>query len=259
MSLERIDRRAYNELRKVSIERNYTIYAEGSVLISCGNTRVICTASVEEKVPSFLKGTGQGWITSEYSMLPRSTGVRTQRSTSKGTINGRSSEIQRLIGRSLRASTDLFSIGERTIWLDCDVIQADGGTRTASITGAFVALVDSLRTLRQRGDLDTIPVKAFVAAISAGKIDGELLLDLCYEEDSRAEVDFNFIMTESGRFIEIQGTGETDTFDRTELHGMLDLAEGGIKELVTLQKNALALSKEEEKVIEEFQNSICQS
>ncbi len=257
MKFERIDRRAYDELRKVSIERNYTLYAEGSVLISCGNTRVICTASVEDKVPSFLKGTGQGWITAEYSMLPRSTGVRTPRSTSRGTINGRSSEIQRLIGRSLRASVDLFALGERTIWLDCDVIQADGGTRTASITGAFVALVDALRTLWERGDIHTLPVKTFVAAVSSGKIEGEVLLDLCYEEDSRADVDFNVIMTESGRFIEIQGTGEGDTFNRDELTGMLNLAEDGIKQLVSIQKEVLALSEVEIKAIEEFQNPVC--
>lgn len=257
MNLERSDQRTWNELRKVAMERNYTIYAEGSVLISCGNTRVICTASVEDKVPSFLKGTGQGWITAEYSMLPRSTGVRTPRSTSRGTINGRSSEIQRLIGRSLRASTDLSALGERTIWLDCDVIQADGGTRTASITGAFVALADALRTLWKNGDIRDIPLKTFVAAVSAGKVDGELLLDLCYEEDSRAEVDLNVIMTGTGDFIEIQGTGEGSTFSRNELTDMLDLAGSGIMELISRQKKVLDLSSEEEENIERFQDSFC--
>jgi len=257
MDFERSDRRSLSDLRDVTIERNYTIYAEGSVLICCGNTRVICTASVEDKVPSFLKGSGQGWITAEYSMLPRSTGTRTPRSTSRGSVNGRSSEIQRLIGRSLRASTDLKRLGEKTIWLDCDVIQADGGTRTASITGAFVALADSLRALWKRGDLVDIPLRHYVAAVSAGKIAGSLLLDLCYGEDSKADVDLNVVMTGTGEFIEIQGTGEGSTFSGNELSAMLSLAGNGIRELIGMQKEVLAFSEEETKALGEFKNSIC--
>lgn len=257
MPFERSDNRSLSDLRDVTIERDYTIYAEGSVLICCGNTKVICTASVEEKVPPFLKGTGRGWVTAEYSMLPRSTGTRTPRTTSRGSLSGRSSEIQRLIGRSLRASVDLVKIGEKTIWLDCDVIQADGGTRTASVTGAFVALADSLRKLWERGDIGNIPLKHCVAAVSAGKIDGNLLLDLCYEEDSRADVDLNVIMTGTGDFIEIQGTGEGSTFSASELSAMLSLAGKGITKLVGLQKEILAFSEEERKAIGEFQNNFC--
>lgn len=249
MSGNRIDGRYDPEIRSINIERNYTIYAEGSVLIECGQTKVICTASVEEKVPPFLRGTGQGWVTAEYAMLPRSTETRMNRSTSKGSINGRCSEIQRLIGRSLRAAVDLNDLGERTIRIDCDVIQADGGTRTASITGAFVALFDALRKLWKDGKLTTIPVKAFVGAVSAGKIDGKIMLDLSYYEDSRADVDLNLVMNEYGHFIEIQGTGEGDTFSRNELDNMLDIALDGIRQLIQKQKDSLNLTQEEINVL----------
>jgi len=238
--MSRIDGRGHEELRPVTIERNYLKYAEGSCLITVGNTKVICTASIEDKVPPFLKGTNQGWITAEYSMLPRATQVRTAREVSKGRPSGRTQEIQRLIGRALRSVVDLTLIGERTIYLDCDVIQADGGTRTASITGCFVALLDALRHLVDQNIIEELPVNDYVAATSVGKVNGELLLDLCYEEDSQAEVDMNVVMTAQGKIIEIQGTAEKEPFSRDELHTMLDLAEKGINQLVSLQRKVLA-------------------
>ncbi|HHU32161.1 MAG: ribonuclease PH [Zhaonellaceae bacterium] len=239
--MSRIDGRGHEEMRPVEIERNYLKYPEGSCLITVGNTKVICTASVEEKVPLFLKGTNQGWITAEYAMLPRATQVRTPREVTKGKPSGRTQEIQRLIGRSLRSVVELSQIGERTIHLDCDVIQADGGTRTASITGCFVALIDALRHLIEQKVIQELPVLDYVAATSIGKVNGELLLDLCYEEDSQAEVDMNVVMTAQGKIIEIQGTAEKEPFTREELDAMLSLAEKGISNLVALQRKVLGL------------------
>ncbi|AOC55909.1 MULTISPECIES: ribonuclease PH [Bacillus] len=233
----RLDERQYDELRKVEIEAGYIKHPEGSVLISSGNTKVICNASIEDRVPPFLRGEGKGWITAEYSMLPRATAQRTMRESSKGKVTGRTMEIQRLIGRALRAVVDLEKLGERTIWIDCDVIQADGGTRTASITGAFVAMTLAIQKLRAEGVIKENPITDYLAAISVG-IDSQqgLLLDLNYEEDSSAEVDMNVIMTGAGRFVELQGTGEEATFSREQLNGLLDLAEKGIKELIEKQK-----------------------
>nr|WP_269621977.1 ribonuclease PH [Pyramidobacter piscolens] len=240
MTRERAD-----ALRPVTMERNWNVYAEGSCVISCGRTRVLCTATVEDKVPPFLRGQGKGWVTAEYSLLPRSTMTRVPRDSTKGRINGRSQEIQRLIGRSLRAAVDLDALGERCVTLDCDVIQADGGTRTASITGAYVALVDALRWLRGQGAFEKLPLKSPVAAVSVGKVRGQLLLDLCYEEDSTAEVDFNVVMNGQGDFIEVQGTGEGGVFSREEMAGMLDLASAGIHELMALQRHVLRWADEE--------------
>jgi ribonuclease PH len=220
------------------------LYAEGSSLIEWGNTKVLCTASVEEKVPPFLKGSGRGWVTAEYAMLPRSTITRTPRDSVRG-IGGRSHEIQRLIGRSMRSVIDLSVLGERTIWLDCDVLQADGGTRTASITGAFVAVFDALRGLKEREVIRQLPVHGFVAAASSGRVDGMILLDLDYLEDSRAEVDFNVVMTHKGEFVEVQGTGESGPFDRKSFLEMLALAESGIRSLIDLQRDCLNLTEEE--------------
>ena len=228
-----------NSLRPVTMKRNCIMHAEGSCLISCGNTKVLCTASVEDKVPPFLRGSGKGWVTAEYALLPRSTAVRVPRDAVKGRINGRSQEIQRLIGRSLRAAVDLEALGERCITLDCDVLQADGGTRTASITGAYVALVDALRWLRGTGAFEKLPLRSQVAAVSVGKVDGRLLLDLCYDEDSSAEVDFNVVMNGHGDFVEVQGTGEGGVFSRAEMNGMLDLAASGIVELMKAQRTTL--------------------
>jgi len=212
------------------------IHAEGSVLVEAGRTRVVCTASVEDRIPQFLRGTGKGWVTAEYGMLPRATSTRTTREATAGKVGGRTQEIQRLIGRSLRSVVKLEELGERTIWLDCDVLQADGGTRTASISGAFVALVLALDRLKQAGTIKTMPVSDFVAATSVGIIAGTPMLDLAYEEDSRAEVDMNVVQTGSGRFIEVQGTAETTPFDRDELDGLIDLAGAGITALVGLQR-----------------------
>ncbi|MDI6907679.1 MAG: ribonuclease PH [Thermoanaerobacterales bacterium] len=237
--MTRIDGREPGELRPVKMVRHYNKYAEGSVLIEMGDTRVICTASVDDKVPPFLKGTGKGWVTAEYGMLPRATEVRTLREAAKGRQGGRTLEIQRLIGRSLRAVVDLEALGERTIHLDCDVIQADGGTRTASITGAFVALTDACQKLVQAGVRPALPIKDFVAAVSVGMVDGEACLDLCYAEDSAATVDMNVVMTGGGRFVEVQGTGEEATFDRAEMDRLLELAKKGIAELVRYQKDVL--------------------
>ena len=233
--------RAVDALRNIRITRDYTKHAEGSVLIECGDTKVICTASIEERVPGFLKGKGQGWMTAEYGMLPRSTHSRMDREAAKGKQSGRTQEIQRLIGRSLRAAFDLEAFGERTLQLDCDVIQADGGTRTASITGAMVAAYDAFSKLKARGMIEAIPVKHFVAAISVGVYQGVPVLDLDYLEDSDCDTDMNVIMTDAGAFVEVQGTAEGAAFDRAAMNRLLDLAEGGIKDLVKLQKQALGL------------------
>lgn len=237
----RFDGRKVDALRPVKITRNYTKYAEGSVLIEMGETKVICNASIEEKVPPFLKGTGEGWITAEYNMLPRSTASRKPRDIAKLKIDGRTMEIQRLIGRALRSVVDLKVIGERTIWIDCDVIQADGGTRTASITGAFVALVDAVNKIHKRQPFNVYPIRNFVAAVSVGIVDGVKLLDLCYEEDSKAKVDMNIVMTDTLEFVEIQGTGEENPFSRSELNELLQLGEKGAKSLVQAQKDALKM------------------
>ncbi|HEY9723636.1 MAG TPA: ribonuclease PH [Oscillatoriaceae cyanobacterium] len=238
--MERLDQRAPDQLRPTTIQRGFTRYAEGSVLITAGETRVLVTASVEDKVPPFLRNTGQGWLTAEYSLLPRSTHTRTQREASQGRVGGRTHEIQRLIGRSLRACVDLSQIGERTILVDCDVLQADGGTRTAAITGAFVAVVDALRWLKDKRLIQTIPVTEHLAAISVGVVDGVPMLDLCYEEDSHAAVDMNVVALESGRFVEVQATAEGAPYDRETLDKLLDLAQSGIGQLIQLQKQALA-------------------
>jgi len=231
----RNDGRGADKLRKVNITRNYIKYAEGSCLIELGNTRVVCTASVEESVPQFLKGSGTGWVTAEYGMLPRSCATRMQR----GKDSGRTYEIQRLIGRSLRAVTEMKSLGERTIWIDCDVIQADGGTRTASITGSFIALADALNKLKKQGQIRAVPLKDFVAATSVGMVNGNLLLDLTYEEDSNADVDMNIVMTGGEEFIEIQGTSERKTFNKPQMDKLLELAKKGIGELIDIQRNLL--------------------
>jgi ribonuclease PH len=226
-------------LRDVKITRNYTRYAEGSVLIEFGNTKVICTASVEDGVPSFLRGKGSGWLTAEYSMLPRATQTRSARESSRGKVGGRTHEIQRLIGRSLRAVTDLSLLGERTLFIDCDVIQADGGTRTASITGAYVALADAVQKLSSSRVLQRNPLLEAVAAVSVGIVDGAILLDLDYDEDSSAEVDMNFVMTSSNRFVEVQGTAESKPFGIEEMDAMRALAVSGITRLFEIQKEVL--------------------
>jgi ribonuclease PH len=231
--------RRWDELRDVKITRDFLRYPKGSILIEMGNTRVICTATIEESVPAFLKGTGRGWLTAEYSMLPMSTHTRTPREVSRGRIGGRTHEIQRLIGRSLRAVTDMRAYGERTIYIDCDVIQADGGTRTASITGGFVALMDAFRRLRDEGVVSTIPISDFVSAVSTGLVNGNILLDLDYEEDSKASVDMNFVITRGGLFIEVQGTAEEAPFDRELLERMTDLSLKGIAQLTEKQMEIL--------------------
>src|ERR1700733_8360577 len=236
----RSDNRAIDQLRPVTITPGFITTAEGSALIEVGNTRVICTASIEETVPSFMRNSGKGWISSEYSMLPRATLTRTPREVTKGRQSGRTHEIQRLIGRSLRAVTDLSRLGERTIWIDCDVIQADGGTRTASITGAFVALGLALGKLVEAGTLPAVPLKDFVAAISVGIVDGEILLDLCYEEDSRADVDLNFVMTARDRFVELAAPAEHQVFDEHQLNRMLAFARQGVQALITKQRAVLS-------------------
>ena len=232
----RVDGRLPEQLRTTRITPNYLIHAEGSVLVEAGRTRVICTASVQEKVPPFMYRTGKGWITAEYGMLPRATTTRTQREATAGKVGGRTQEIQRLIGRSLRSVTRLAELGERTIWVDCDVIQADGGTRTAAITGGFVAMVLALQRLRETGVLRSIPVQDHVAATSVGVVNGIPLLDLAYEEDSRAEVDMNIVKTGDGRFIEVQGTAEGPPFERRALDDLMELADIGIRELVEMQR-----------------------
>jgi ribonuclease PH len=235
----RPDGRRVDELRKMKISRNFLKTAEGSVLIEMGDTKVICTASIEEKVPMFLRDKKKGWITAEYSMLPRATSVRTARESAKGRVGGRTHEIQRLIGRTMRSVVDLKALGERTVWLDCDVIQADGGTRTASITGAFVALKSAIEYALENKIISADPILDYVTAVSVGIVDGEPRLDLSYLEDSSAEVDMNIVMTGSGKFIEIQGTAETNPFDRDQLQKLLDLAGSGMKEIISLQKNVL--------------------
>src|SRR5436190_4585574 len=235
----RSDNRTPDQMRPVNIVPNYISTAEGSALIEVGNTRVICTASVEETVPAFLRNTGKGWVTAEYGMLPRSTLTRSPRESARGRVGGRTHEIQRLIGRSLRAVTDMKRLGERTVFLDCDVIQADGGTRTASITGAFVALGLALNKLVDAGTLSTAPLNDFVAAISVGIVDGEPLLDLCYEEDSRADVDMNVVMTAGRKFVEAQATAEHQVFDDTQLEAMIGLARQGLVSLIAKQQAVL--------------------
>lgn len=239
----RSDNRTPEQMRPVRITPDFIAMAEGSALIEVGHTRVICTASIEESVPGFMRNSGKGWITSEYAMLPRSTLTRTPRESSKGRIGGRTHEIQRLIGRSLRAVCDLSKMGERTIFIDCDVIQADGGTRTASITGAYVALALAVRRLQAAGTLKKSPLRDSVAATSVGVVDGSVLLDLAYEEDSRAEVDMNLVMTGSGRFIEVQATAEQVAFDDKQLADLLRVAKQGITDLMELQKLALEKAK----------------
>ncbi|HYN15474.1 MAG TPA: ribonuclease PH [Terriglobales bacterium] len=235
----RSDNRAPDQLRPVNIVPDFISTAEGSALIEVGNTRVICTASVEEAVPSWMRNSGKGWITSEYGMLPRSTLTRTPREAARGRIGGRTHEIQRLIGRALRAVTDLARLGERTIWMDCDVIQADGGTRTASITGSFVAMGLAMQKLVEAGTLTAAPIRDFVAATSVGIVDGEILLDLNYEEDSRAEVDLNFVMTGGKKIVEIQATAEQRAFDEEQLHRMTELAKRGVESLIARQRAIL--------------------
>ena len=232
----RSDTRPSDQLRPITITPNYLEHAEGSVLIEAGRTRVICTASVEDRVPPFLRNTGKGWVTAEYGMLPRATSTRTQREASAGKVGGRTQEIQRLIGRSRRAVTNLPALCERSVWIDCDVNQAYGDTRTASITGAFVSLALAFETLRKRDMLKTVPLSNYVAAISVGIVDGEPLLDLAYEDDSRAEVDMNIVKTGDGRFIEVQGTAEAIPFGRESLNRLLDLADSGIRQLIDKQR-----------------------
>jgi len=234
--IERNSGRKFNELRPIKITNNYLMSDAGSVLVEFGNTKVICAASLDNKTAPFLRNTGKGWLTAEYSMLPMSTQTRTARESVRGKLGGRTHEIQRLIGRSLRAVTDLTVFGEKTIYLDCDVIQADGGTRTAAITGAFVALVDLFKKMRQDGIVKEIPVSDFLSAISVGIIDNQVLLDLEYEEDSRADVDMNFVMTGSGLFIEVQGTAERVPFNKEQMAQMTDLASSGIRQIIERQK-----------------------
>jgi ribonuclease PH len=237
--MTRTDQRAVDELRPVTLTPNYIIHPEGSVLIEAGRTRVVCTASVEDRVPPFLRNSGRGWVTAEYGMLPRATTTRSTREASAGKVGGRTQEIQRLIGRSLRSVTRMDQMGERTIWIDCDVLQADGGTRTASITGSFIALALAFRKLVTQGTLPRMPVSQLVAAISVGIVDGVPLLDLAYDEDSRAEVDMNIVKTSDGRYIEVQGTAEAAPFGRDRLNTMLDLADAGIDRLMTLQREII--------------------
>lgn len=241
----RLDNRKNDEMRPVSITRNFLMHPYGSVLIEMGNTKVICTAMVDEKVPPFLKGTGQGWVTAEYSMLPGSTMQRKIRDSTKGRIDGRNQEIQRLIGRSLRSVVDMSKLGERTIWIDCDVIQADGGTRTASITGAFVALADAINKLKEDKVLEQFPLTGFLSAISVGVSEDGPMLDLCYEEDHVALVDMNVVMGDNGQFVEVQGTAEGATYSRETLNKLLDLAEKGNRELIAIQKEILGTEMSE--------------
>jgi ribonuclease PH len=236
----RSDGRKPNQLRALTITPTYIKTADGSVLIEMGDTRVICTAKLEERVPPFLRNSGKGWITAEYGMLPGSSEQRISRESSRGRVGGRTHEIQRLIGRSLRSVADLKSLGERSVWIDCDVIQADGGTRTASITGAYIALMEAARVWRKRGILSADLVKDAVAAVSIGIVDGKILLDLCYEEDSKADVDMNFVMTGSGKFIEVQGTAESAPFTKKQMERMAEIAHQGIKELLQAQKKVIA-------------------
>jgi ribonuclease PH len=234
--MTRTDGRSPSQLRPTTITPGFIAHAEGSVLIEVGRTKVICTASVEDRVPPFLRNSGKGWVTAEYGMLPRATNTRTQREASTGKVGGRTQEIQRLIGRSLRSVAKLTELGERTIWIDCDVIQADGGTRTASITGGFVAMALAMKRMKDLALIKDIPIIDYVAATSVGIVDGTALLDLAYEEDSKAEVDMNFVKTGDGRFIELQGTAEGQPFDRRALDALMELADNGIKELIAMQR-----------------------
>ena len=238
----RSDGRKPKQLRSIKITSSYLKTADGSVLIEMGDTKVICTAKLEDRVPPFLRNSGKGWITAEYGMLPGSSQARIGRESSRGKVGGRTHEIQRLIGRSLRAITDLTNLGERTVWIDCDVIQADGGTRTASITGAYVSLCQAIRSWQKRGIIAQEPIKDSVAAVSIGIVDGKILLDLCYEEDSKADVDMNFVMTGSGKFVEVQGTAESAPFTKKQMDKMSEIAEQGIKELLRAQKQALTFT-----------------
>ena len=238
-SQKRSDGRRADEIRAVKITRPFTKYAEGSVLIEMGETKVICNASVEEKVPPFLRDKGQGWVTAEYGMLPRSTHDRTQREASRGRQGGRTLEIQRLVGRALRAVTDMKKMGERTVWIDCDVIQADGGTRTAAITGSFIALADALTNLKEKKLLQQQPLRDYLAAISVGKVGGEIRVDLAYDEDSTADVDMNLVMTGQGRLVEVQGTAEQAPFEKQDLDDFLSYGWSGIQTLIKLQKELL--------------------
>ncbi len=237
----RIDGRRLDQMRPVEITTGYLMTAEGSAVISVGNTRVLCAASVEESVPQFLRGSGKGWVTAEYSMLPRATVKRTPREAAKGKLSGRTQEIQRLIGRSLRAVVDLGALGERTVTLDCDVLQADGGTRTASITGACVAMAMALRQMKQFGLLKTMPMQDYVVATSVGLVGSEAMIDLCYDEDSRANVDMNVVMTGAGKFIELQATAEHSAFDDSQLASLIALARGGLGDLLKVQQQAVPL------------------
>lgn len=237
--LGRIDGRRRDQIRPVKVTRSFTKHAEGSVLIEMGDTKVICTASIEEKVPPFLKGKGAGWVTAEYAMLPRATHDRSPRESVKGKQGGRTLEIQRLVGRALRAVIDTGRLGERTIWIDCDVIQADGGTRTASITGSFIALADAVGVLKKKDLIKVNPLTDYLAAISIGKVGGQVMVDLAYEEDSHAEVDLNLVMTGAGQYVEVQGTAEKTPFNKKDMDEFLDLGWGAIRELVDLQKSLI--------------------
>lgn len=237
----RFDGRKFDQMRPVNIIRNYTKYAEGSVYIEVGDTRVICNVSIEDKVPIFLRGKGEGWITCEYNMLPRATQIRKIRDITRGKIDGRTVEIQRLIGRVLRSVVDLKALGEKTLWVDCDVIQADGGTRTTAITGAFIAIVDAVNKLHRKKNFKVYPIRKYLSAISVGIVNNEKLLDLCYAEDSNAQVDMNIVMTDDGEFVEIQGTGEEKPFSRKDLNQLIDLGENGIKKMIEIEKRSLKM------------------
>jgi ribonuclease PH len=241
--VKRVDGRAYDELRPIKIIPGYQSFAEGSALIKLGKTHVLCSVSVEERVPPFLKGSGTGWITAEYAMLPRATVTRSQRDSTVGHVGGRNQEIQRLIGRSLRASADMAALGERTLIVDCDVIQADGGTRTAAITGAYVALHQAMENLMNMGVISSIPLKSAVAATSVGIVNSNMMIDLCYDEDSQAAVDFNIVMTSKGEFVEVQGTAEGKPFNKQAIDDLLALAEKGIRQLFTVQQAVLKATK----------------
>ena len=235
------DGRKNDQVRQTKVTRNFTKYAEGSVYIEVGDTKVLCNVSIEDKVPQFLKGSGEGWITAEYNILPRATDTRKIRDVTRLKVDGRTMEIQRLIGRALRSVVDLKALGEKTLWVDCDVIQADGGTRTTSITGAFIAMVDAVNKLHKERPFKIYPIRNFVAAISVGIVDDNKIIDLCYEEDSNAKVDMNIVGTEDGEFVEVQGTGEKSPMTREELNKLLDLGEKGLKQMIAIQKNALKL------------------
>lgn len=238
--VKRIDNRENSSIREIKVTRNYISHADGSVFIEMGRTRIVCTATIEDKVPKFLAGKGSGWITAEYDMIPGSAPQRIIRPQTAGRINGRTHEIQRLIGRSLRAIVDLNKIGERTVWIDCDVIEADGGTRTASITGSFIALFDCMRSMINKKIIDVMPVESFLAAVSVGIVDGEILVDLCFEEDSRAQVDMNVVMNSKGELIEVQSTAETAPFTREDFNRMLEKATAAIEKIIEIQKKILS-------------------